>query len=116
VGGRNEWKNIDIVRLLCELVDQAFATNPELSLRFPASPAAQHRQGCSLLSFVKDRPGHDRRYAIDAGKIERELDFVPAQSFEAGIRKTLNWYLANASWWRSVMDGSYRDWVKQQYG
>ena len=63
----------------------------------------------SLITFVRDRPGHDRRYAIDGSKIERELGFRPAESFETGIRKTVAWYLANEPWWRAVMDGSYRE-------
>ena len=67
------------------------------------------------MTFVKDRPGHDRRYAIDAGRIERELDFTPAETFETGIRKTLAWYLGNEPWWRRVMDGSYRAWLERQY-
>jgi dTDP-glucose 4,6-dehydratase len=115
VGGRNEWKNIDIVRLLCQLIDEAFRADSSLASRFPRAPAAR---GASeeLISFVKDRPGHDRRYAIDATKIERDLGFCPKETFETGIRKTLHWYLANEPWWRSVMDGSYRDWVTRQYG
>jgi dTDP-glucose 4,6-dehydratase len=74
------------------------------------------RPTASLITFVKDRPGHDRRYAIDATRIERELGFCPQESFESGIRKTLAWYLANESWWRAVMDGSYRKWIARQYG
>ena len=116
VGGRNEWKNIDIVRLLCGLVDEAFAADPSLRRRFPRSPSAAGRDTGSLISFVKDRPGHDRRYAIDAGKIECALGFCPRETFETGIRKTLEWYLANESWWRAVMDGTYREWVQRQYG
>jgi dTDP-glucose 4,6-dehydratase len=115
VGGRNEWTNIDIIRLLCRLVGEVFAGDRTLAARFPRSPAAAGRSGEELITFVKDRPGHDRRYAIDASKIERELNFFPQESFETGIRKTLNWYLANEAWWRAVMDGSYRDWVRQQY-
>jgi dTDP-glucose 4,6-dehydratase len=115
VGGRNEWKNIDIVRLLCRLIDEAFRADSSLSRRFPRSPAARGRAGEDLISFVTDRPGHDRRYAIDATKIERELGFCPSESFETGIQKTIAWYLANEPWWRSVMDGSYRTWVEQQY-
>jgi dTDP-glucose 4,6-dehydratase len=68
------------------------------------------------VTFVRDRPGHDRRYAIDATKIERELGFRPAESLESGLGKTLDWYLANESWWRGVMDGSYRSWTAQHYG
>jgi dTDP-glucose 4,6-dehydratase len=115
VGGRNEWKNIDIVRLLCRLVDDAFGADPGLALRFPRSPAAVRRRSEELITFVKDRPGHDRRYAIDNAKIERDLGFCPRESFETGIRKTLDWYLSNESWWRSVMNGSYRSWVERQY-
>jgi dTDP-glucose 4,6-dehydratase len=67
------------------------------------------------VTFVPDRPGHDRRYAIDAGKIERELGFVPLESFESGLEKTVRWYLEHESWWRGVMDGSYREWIRRQY-
>jgi dTDP-glucose 4,6-dehydratase len=115
VGGRNEWKNIDIVRLLCSLVNEAFAKDRSLATRFPRSPAAGGRSTEELITFVKDRPGHDRRYAIDATKIERELGFCPQESFETGIRKTLSWYLGNEPWWRAVMDGSYREWIGRQY-
>jgi dTDP-glucose 4,6-dehydratase len=116
VGGRSEWKNIDIVRLLCDLVDEAFAADGSLARRFPCAPAAAQRPTAELITFVTDRPGHDRRYAIDAGKIERELGFCPGETFETGIRKTLAWYLANESWWRSILEGSYREWVQRQYG
>jgi len=115
VGGRNEWKNIDIVRLLCRLVDEAFARDRSLAGRFPRSPAAAGRSVEDLITFVKDRPGHDRRYAIDARKIERDLGFSPLENFETGIRKTLAWYLANEPWWRAVMDGSYHGWVHTNY-
>ncbi|MBA2458816.1 MAG: dTDP-glucose 4,6-dehydratase [Gemmatimonadales bacterium] len=107
VGGRNEWKNIDVVRLLCRLLDQAFRDDPALERRFPRSPAASGRPTASLITFVPDRPGHDRRYAIDATKIERELGFCPLESFETGIRKTLSWYLANEVWWRAVLAGQH---------
>jgi dTDP-glucose 4,6-dehydratase len=116
VGGRNEWKNIDIVRLLCCLMDEAFAADGGLAGRFPSAPAARGEKTELLVTFVKDRPGHDRRYAIDASKIERELGFLPRESFETGIRKTIEWFLANEAWWRGVMDGSYREWVQRWYG
>lgn len=115
VGGGNEWPNIEIVRLLCRLVDEAVAADPALSARFPGCPASSGRETATLMTFVKDRPGHDRRYAIDARRVEQELGFVPAESFETGIRKTIAWYLGHESWWRSVMDGSYRDWLQRQY-
>ncbi|MEK8088994.1 dTDP-glucose 4,6-dehydratase [Thermithiobacillus plumbiphilus] len=114
IGGNNEWANIDIVKLVCQLLDEAFAHDPSLHQRFPRSPAAQN-QAASLITYVKDRPGHDRRYAIDAHKIMSELGYAPQESFETGIRKTIDWFLANEPWWRAVMDGSYQDWVKQQY-
>ena len=116
VGGRNEWTNLDIVRLLCRLVDEVMQQDPGLRRRFPRCPAAAGASASSLITFVKDRPGHDRRYAIDATRIERDLGFCPLESFETGIRKTLAWYLANEPWWRGVMDGSYRDWIARQYG
>lgn len=116
VGGRNEWKNIDIVRLLCRLVDEAFAAAPTLAVRFPSCPAATGRGCDGLIRLVPDRPGHDRRYAVDASKIERELGWVPRETFETGVRKTIAWYLDHEPWWRGVMDGSYRQWVRRQYG
>jgi dTDP-glucose 4,6-dehydratase len=116
VGGRNEWTNIDIVRLLCRLLDKAFAADGALATRFRSAPAANGRPSESLVTFVKDRPGHDRRYAINATKIDRELGFVPRESFESGIRKTIAWYLEHETWWRGVMDGSYREWVQRWYG
>jgi dTDP-glucose 4,6-dehydratase len=115
VGGRNEWTNIDIVRLLCRLIDEAFIAQPELAHRFPRCPSAGVDSAASLITFVKDRPGHDRRYAVDSSKLERMLGFCPVESFETGIRKTLAWYLANVEWWSAVMDGSYRDWMRRQY-
>ena len=116
VGGRNEWRNVDLVHLLCGLLDEAFAADPSLAPRFATSPAAKGRPVSELVTFVKDRPGHDRRYAVDTAKLERELGFTPRESFETGLRKTVAWYLEHEAWWRGVMDGSYRDWVRQQYG
>jgi dTDP-glucose 4,6-dehydratase len=116
VGGRNEWTNLEIVRLLCRLVDEAMASDAELRRRFPRCPAGPGKSAASLITFVRDRPGHDRRYAINASRIEQELGFCPVESFESGIRKTLAWYLANEPWWRAVMDGSYREWIERQYG
>lgn len=95
--------NLGIVHRICELLDE---------LR----PRADGQSYASQISLVTDRPGHDRRYAIDAHKIERELGWKPAETFETGIRKTVTWYLANQEWVKGVMDGSYRDWIAQQYG
>ncbi|MBU2618120.1 MAG: dTDP-glucose 4,6-dehydratase [Proteobacteria bacterium] len=115
IGGNNEWRNIEIVRLVCSLVDERLAASESLRQRFPRSPVCQGHTAESLITFVKDRPGHDRRYAIDAAKGRSELGYIPLESFETGIRKTIDWYLANEAWWRGVMNGSYRDWLEKQY-
>ncbi len=101
VGGWNEKPNIEIVKTVCALLDE---------LR-PAAEGPYAR----LITYVKDRPGHDRRYAIDARKIERELGWRPAETFETGIRKTVQWYLEHADWVARVQSGSYRDWVAANY-
>jgi dTDP-glucose 4,6-dehydratase len=108
VGGCNEWRNIDIVHKLCQLLDARFAADPSLRTRFPRSPAAAGKPTSSLITYVTDRLGHDWRYAIDATKIRRELGFEPRERFETGIEKTVDWYLANEGWWRRVMSGEYR--------
>ncbi|HKQ30064.1 MAG TPA: dTDP-glucose 4,6-dehydratase [Burkholderiales bacterium] len=115
IGGNNERTNLDIVTQLCRLIDQAFSTNDELRKRFPNCPAAQEKINESLIHYVADRPGHDRRYAIDASRARAELGYTPAETLESGLAKTLAWYLANEDWWRGVMDESYRDWVLRQY-
>lgn len=102
VGGWNEKANLDVVNTLCELLDEL-------------SPRADRQSYKQQITFVKDRPGHDRRYAIDAGKLERELGWKPAETFESGIRKTVQWYLENAAWVANVTSGSYRNWVDTQY-
>jgi len=102
VGGWNEKPNIDIVQTVCALLDE---------LR----PRADGQSYTTQITFVKDRPGHDRRYAIDAHKIERELGWKPAETFESGIRKTVRWYLDNPQWVANVQSGAYREWVSQQY-
>ena len=109
IGGNNEWTNIAIVKLLCDLLDEAFAGDPDLARLYPRSPPACGERTQTLITFVRDRPGHDRRYAIDASKISRELGYRPRESFETGIRKTLAWYLANPLWWQAILDGSYRE-------
>jgi len=115
IGGNNEWRNIDIVQQLCSRIDAAFDGNDELRKQFPAAPAANGQETGSLISFVKDRPGHDWRYAIDASLAESELGYAPREDFESGFQLTLDWMIANESWWRAVMDGSYRDWISRNY-
>ena len=108
IGGHNEWRNLDVVTLLCELFDARFAADPTLAVRFPDSPCAVGQSAKSLITFVTDRPGHDTRYAIDASKISEELGFVPAETFDSGLAKTVDWYLHNEQWWKEILDGSYR--------
>ena len=105
IGGMNEKTNIEIVRTLCDILDE---------LR-PVSANADVGSYSELITYVKDRPGHDRRYAVDAGKIERELNWRPSETFETGIRKTVEWYLDNADWVEQVISGEYRQWIERQY-
>jgi dTDP-glucose 4,6-dehydratase len=115
VGGWSERTNLDVVRHLCKVVDDAFAQDAGLVRRFPRAPAAGGRDTASLLTFVTDRPGHDRRYAVDARKIEAELGFRPTETFESGLRRTVHWYLEHEAWWRATMDGSYATWIQRWY-
>ena len=102
VGGNNEWANIDVVRLLCGLLDKRFQDNTELAKRFPGSPCAAGKPASTLIRFVDDRPGHDTRYAINAEKIENELNFTPSENFKSGLAMTVDWYLDNEAWWKGV--------------
>jgi dTDP-glucose 4,6-dehydratase len=102
IGGNNEWRNIDIVNLVCDLLDGRLGR-----------PAGENRQ---LITFVKDRPGHDLRYAIDASRLKLDLGWEPGYTFERGIAETIDWYLANQEWVSEVTSGSYREYYAQQYG
>lgn len=104
IGGHNEKKNLEVVELLCDMLDQM------------VEPLASGESRRSLITFVKDRLGHDRRYAIDAGKIDGELGWTPQYTFEKGIEATVKWYLANRAWMESVMDGSYQQYYEKMYG
>jgi len=96
IGGHNERKNIDVVSTICSLLEELVPNKPQGVAKY-----------IDLITYVKDRPGHDLRYAIDASKIERELGWTPEETFESGIRKTVQWYLNNENWWQRVLDGSY---------
>ncbi|OZI33576.1 dTDP-glucose 4,6-dehydratase [Bordetella genomosp. 5] len=102
VGGHNEKANLDVVHTICALLDEL-------------SPRADGKSYRDQIEFVKDRPGHDRRYAVDAGRIGAELGWKPAETFDSGIRKTVQWYLDNQQWVQDVTSGAYRDWVSKQY-
>ena len=101
IGGHNEWKNIDLVRLLCDIMDDKLGQSPGTSQ--------------ALITFVKDRAGHDMRYAIDAAKMERELGWKPAITFEEGLAKTVDWYLANQEWLDQVTSGEYQKYYEEHY-
>lgn len=115
IGGGAELPNLTVIDTLCAAVDAAFARDSRLSVRFPDAPAAQGAPTASLKTTVTDRPGHDRRYAIDERRARDELGYAPQRSFAQGFAATLDWYLANEPWWRAVLDGSYRDWVATNY-
>ena len=102
IGGFNEWKNIDLVKLLCSIMDSKL----------------DRTQGESeqLITYIKDRPGHDRRYAIDATKINKELGWYPSVTFEQGLEITIDWYLANSEWLEHVTSGDYRKYYEEMYG
>jgi dTDP-glucose 4,6-dehydratase len=102
IGGNCEMKNITVVEMICDLLDEMTST-PEQGPRR------------NLLTFVKDRPGHDRRYAIDCSKIQKTLGWQPEESFESGLRKTIDWYLKNHSWVHRVRSGEYQSWVQEHY-
>ena len=102
IGGRNEKTNLEVVQTLCSILDSV-------------KPRAGGGSYWEQVQFVKDRPGHDRRYVIDARKLERELGWKPAETFETGIRQTVRWYLENADWVARVQSGAYRDWVDANY-
>ena len=104
VGGRNELKNIDVVAKICELIDDL------------APPLPNGRPRNSLITYVKDRPGHDRRYAIDCSKIERDLGWTPAETFATGFRRTVEWYLRHSEWCAQVRSGEYQNWIAAHYG
>ncbi|NVK39661.1 MAG: dTDP-glucose 4,6-dehydratase [Oceanospirillaceae bacterium] len=97
IGGHNEKRNLEVVETLCDLLEELAPEKPGNLARYS-----------DLITFVRDRPGHDRRYAIDASKVERELGWVPEETFESGIRKTVQWYLDNRDWWQRVLNGDYR--------
>ncbi|MDD5170751.1 MAG: GDP-mannose 4,6-dehydratase, partial [Syntrophales bacterium] len=103
VGGNWEMENIVIVQMICDILDE----------KFPAASGACRRD---LITFVKDRPGHDRRYAIDFTKLRNALGWEPSESFASGLRKTIDWYIENRPWTDRIRSGEYQNWVKEQYG
>jgi len=115
IGGNSETANIDIVRSLCGMVDERLAASAELRASFPESRAAVGGRSEDLISYVRDRPGHDRRYAIDYRKAERELGYKPGRNLAQGLRETLDWYLANIGWWQTLLGAEYSAWIDKNY-
>jgi dTDP-glucose 4,6-dehydratase len=116
IGGGAELTNIDLIGLLCDEIDRRFVAEKALITRFPRCPAANGGSTRELVTFVKDRPGHDRRYAICADKLAGELGHRAQTPLADGLRRTIDWYLTNERWWRAIQSGAYRDWIKLQYG
>lgn len=116
VGGDNELRNIDLVKDICQLIDDKITQAPDLKQQFPNCAVANGATSESLIQFVKDRPGHDRRYAINGTKISTDLGFHPSADFATGLNKTVDWYLDNEEWWRAVQSGEHLRWVEQHYG
>jgi dTDP-glucose 4,6-dehydratase len=115
VGGNSETTNIEIVRTLCGLVDHAIGARADLRAVFPASPAVQAGRAADLITHVRDRLGHDRRYAIDYTKAKNELGYAPARDLASGLSATLEWYLTNTGWWKALLGRDYADWVEKNY-
>lgn len=107
-GGDSQLENVTLVRRLCAMVDARFAARPELAARFPDAPPARGHDSFGLVTFVEDRPGHDRRYAIDCSKARRELGYEVRHDIADGLADTLDWYLAREDWWRAVLEGRHR--------
>jgi dTDP-glucose 4,6-dehydratase len=115
IGGNSETTNIEIVRTLCDLTDAYLSKRSDLREAFPASPVVSGKRAADLITHVRDRPGHDRRYAINYGKAERELEYAPARDLAQGLRATLEWYIAHTAWWQALMGRDYTSWVQKNY-
>lgn len=115
VGGGTERRNIEVVHSICDTIDAAFAADPALAGHWPHCPSANGASCRDLISFVRDRPGHDQRYAINGKKLETELGYVPAETFESGIHRTVYWYLNNRDWWQAALAGDNAEWFNRHY-
>jgi len=115
IGGECEETNIEVVETICSILDEIFIESPELLKQYKDTPANNQTNNSTLITYVTDRPGHDWRYAMDISKISSELGFAPVETFESGLRKTVQWYLENPEWWASLLNQSYDDWLEIQY-
>jgi dTDP-glucose 4,6-dehydratase len=115
IGGNSECTNLAIVRRLCALVDEYFSNDPALREAFPSSPASTGTRSAELITHVRDRPGHDRRYAIDYSRAQRELGYSPGGNLAQGLRHTFSWYLTNQEWWKPLLGRDYATWLEKNY-
>jgi dTDP-glucose 4,6-dehydratase len=115
IGGNSETTNIHIVSALCELLDERLKARPECRASFPASPIFNGTRAAQLISHVRDRPGHDRRYAIDYSKAARDLGYLPARNLAAGLASTVDWYLGHVKWWKDLLGRDYSAWLQKNY-
>jgi dTDP-glucose 4,6-dehydratase len=115
VGGNSEMTNIEVVRTVCRLTDELLAASGQLKSAFPSSPAAHGCPADHLIQYVRDRPGHDRRYAVDYRKAAREIGYTPRHSLAKGLRDTLEWYLSNRGWWEALKGRDFAAWVDKNY-
>jgi dTDP-glucose 4,6-dehydratase len=115
IGGNSETTNIHIVRRLCEIVDQRMSAHSEFRDWFPASPIFNGKQAAQLIAHVRDRPGHDRRYAVDYSKASRELGYAPARKLETGLASSVDWYLNHVKWWQDLLGRDYANWLRKNY-
>jgi len=116
IGCENETTNIALVRMLCDLIDRQVRASGAVAERFPECPGAKGGACKELITFIKDRPGHDRRYAIDPAKFMREIGRLPSRKLTQGLAETIEWYIDNESWWRPIQSGEYRQWLASHYG
>jgi dTDP-glucose 4,6-dehydratase len=115
IGGNSETANIEIVKTLCGLVDEHLAADAELTKAFPGSPVAVGKSAQTLIAYVTDRPGHDRRYAIDYRKAARELGYAPSKRLAQGLKETMQWYTSNTGWWQALLGRDYSAWIEKNY-
>jgi dTDP-glucose 4,6-dehydratase len=115
VGGNAETSNIEVVKTLCALTDEVLSQRADLRAAFTSSPSSLGGPSVDLITYVRDRPGHDRRYAIDYRKAQRDLDYSPTRNLRAGLRDTIEWYLSNRSWWEALMGRDYAAWIRKNY-
>jgi dTDP-glucose 4,6-dehydratase len=115
VGGNSETANIDVVRSVCGLVESRLRDQPEMQRKFPEAPLFNGKSAIDLITYVRDRPGHDRRYAIDFAKAARDLDYSPSVSLNSGLANTVDWYLQHVPWWQTLLGRDYAEWLRKNY-